>query len=75
MPSAPKRSCGIANLGINTISPAELSKTLMEEFKIWTFAINSANVYGVRITPHLYTSTEDLDALVKALKTIAKRSK
>ena len=74
-PSDPARSCGIANVGIKNMSPAELSKTLMEEFKIWTVAIDSANVHGVRITPHLYTSDEDLDALVKALKTIAKRIK
>lgn len=74
-PSDPKRSCGIANVGIKNITPAALSKTLMEEFKIWTVAIDSANVHGVRITPHLYTDTSDLDALVKALKTIAKRGK
>jgi selenocysteine lyase/cysteine desulfurase len=74
-PSDPTRSCGIANVGIKNMPPAELSKTLMEEFKIWTVAIDSANVHGVRITPHLYTNTDDLDAFVKALKTIAKRTK
>ncbi len=74
-PSDPKRSCGIANVGIKNLTPAALAKTLMDEFKIWTVAIDSANVHGVRITPHLYTNTDDLDALVKALKTIAKRIK
>jgi selenocysteine lyase/cysteine desulfurase len=71
-PRDPRRSCGIANVGVAQIKPAELAKTLLEKYKIWTVAIDSANVHGVRITPHLYTSTAELDALVRALKELAK---
>jgi selenocysteine lyase/cysteine desulfurase len=59
-------------VGFAQIKPAELAKTLLEKYKIWTVAIDSANVHGVRITPHLYTSTAELDALVRALKELAK---
>ena len=31
-------------------------------------AIDGANVHGCRITPNVYTTTEELDTLVKALK-------
>ncbi len=65
------RSCAIANVGIEGITPAELAKILLEKYKIWTVAINSANVKGVRITPHLYTTTAELDLLVAALKQMA----
>ncbi len=71
-PHDTKRSCGIANVGILGIKPADLSKTLLDKYKIWTVAIDSANVKGVRITPHLYTTTQELDKLVSALGEIAK---
>ncbi|MDI1233928.1 MAG: aminotransferase class V-fold PLP-dependent enzyme [bacterium] len=74
-PSDPQRSCGIANVGIKNMKPSDLAQILMFEFKVWTVAIDSANVHGVRITPHLYTNTDDLDTFVMALKTIAKRTK
>lgn len=70
-PSDPKRSCAIANVGIEGIAPRDLAKTLLEKHRIWTVAIDTANVHGARITPHLYTSTADLDAFVAALKQIA----
>ena len=65
-------SCGIANVGIEKIKPAELAKILLQKYKIWTVAIDTANVHGVRITPHLYTTTNELDKFVNALKEIAK---
>jgi selenocysteine lyase/cysteine desulfurase len=62
------RSCAIANVGIKNVKPADLSKRLLNEYKIWTVAIDNANVHGVRITPNVYTITTELDALVVALK-------
>lgn len=70
-PQEPMRACAIANVGIKDIPPAELAKTLLGKYKIFTVAINYANVFGVRVTPHLYTSTAELDTFVKALKEIA----
>lgn len=70
-PEDNRRSCAIANVGIKGIAPSELAKTLLEQFKIWTVAIDYANVHGVRITPHLYTNTFELDKLVAALKKLA----
>ena len=70
-PSDPKRSCAIANVGIEGMEPAVLAKTLLEKYHIWTVAINSAGVRGVRITPQLYTTTDELDAFVAALRTLA----
>ncbi len=70
-PAAPSRSCGIANVGIEGIKPSDLAQRLMKEFKIFTVAIDYANIHGCRITPNLYTSTQELDQFVKALKTLA----
>jgi len=66
-PTDPARSCGIANVGITGIKPGDLAKTLLDKYKIYTVAIDGAGVHGCRITPNLYTTTDELDALVKAL--------
>ena len=70
-PTDDKRSCGIANVGIAGMTPADLAKRLMDEHKIFTVAIDSANVHGCRITPNVYTTLEELDAFVAALKKLA----
>jgi len=70
-PAAPARSCAIANVGIAGLAPAALATTLLQKYGIWTVAIDTANVHGVRITPHVYTSTTELDAFVRALRELA----
>jgi len=70
-PADASRSCGIANVGIEGISPADLAKRLMTEHKVFTVAIDYANVHGCRITPNLYTTTKELDSFVLALKTMS----
>jgi selenocysteine lyase/cysteine desulfurase len=72
-PRDPNRTGAIGNVGIASMKPADLAKTLFERYKVWTVAIdnNNANVHGVRITPQLYTTPAELDVLVKALTTLA----
>jgi len=65
------RSCGIANVGITGIKPADLAKRLMDEHKVFTVAIDYANVQGCRICPNVYTTTEELDRFVEAIKKLA----
>ncbi len=70
-PADPRRSCAIANVGVRTMAPAVLAKTLLEKYKVWTVAIDTANVHGVRVTPQVFTTTKELDTFVSALKEIA----
>jgi len=66
-PADPERSCGIANAGIKGMKPGDMAKLLLEKYKIYTVAIDYANVQGCRIAPNVYTTPKDLDVLVKAL--------
>jgi selenocysteine lyase/cysteine desulfurase len=66
-PADVSRSCGIANVGVKGMKPADMAKTLLEKYKIWTVAIDGQGVQGCRITPNVYTSLPDLDVFVKAL--------
>ena len=46
-------------------------KILFEQHRIFTVAIDGVGVHGVRVTPQVYTTLAELDAFVKALKSIA----
>jgi len=67
-PEDPKRSCAIANVGIKTIKPADMAKMLLDKYKVWTVAIAGQGVQGCRVTPNVYTTTEELDVFVRALE-------
>ena len=72
-PVDPARCCGIANVGIKGMKPADLAAALLQKYKIYTVAIDhpAARVQGCRITPNVYTLPEELDLLVKALKELS----
>jgi selenocysteine lyase/cysteine desulfurase len=70
-PTDPKRSCGIANVGIEGMKPVDMAKVLLEKHKIFTVGVDNGAVKGCRVTPQVYTSTAELDAFVKALKSMA----
>lgn len=72
-PDDPQRCCAIANVGVKNMKPADLAKTLLEKYKIYTVGIDrpEANVFGCRITPNVYTTIKELDRLVAALKEMA----
>lgn len=70
-PTDPKRSCAIANVGLSGMKPADLATTLFDRYKVFTVAIDTANVQGVRVTPQLFTTPKELDVLVRALKELA----
>jgi selenocysteine lyase/cysteine desulfurase len=70
-PADPTRHGAIANVGISKLKPAELAKRLLDEFNIYTVAIDGNDVHGCRITPNVFTSIAELDQLVRALKALA----
>jgi len=66
-PADPGRSCAIGNVGVKGIAPGELGDILFKKYRIYCAPVDGAGVHGCRITPNVYTSTEELDILVKAL--------
>ena len=62
------RHGGIGNVGVAGIAPGDLADALMNDYGIFTAAIDRPGVRGVRVTPNVYTTTAELDALVSAIK-------
>jgi selenocysteine lyase/cysteine desulfurase len=73
-PTDPARTCAIANVGIQGITPADLSKVLLDRYRIWTNAVDNeaAGVRGARVTPHVFIQPKELDVLVDAIREIAR---
>lgn len=57
----------LALIGLTNDDASKLSRHLFSNYKIHTTTIKWEAVNGVRITPNVYTLTNDLDRLVKAL--------
>ena len=70
-PRNPSLSCAIANIAIRGMKPQEVSAELFNKHRIHAVAIDWENIHGVRVTPHVYTSTKDLDRLVTAIRELA----
>ena len=68
-------ACGICGVSIDGMTPGELDGALFNNYKIHTVGIVWENISCVRITPHVYTRIQDLDKLVMAIDTIAKKGK
>ena len=65
------RSCGIGNVGLTNISPSKMEDLLFQKYKIFTVAIDYANVKGCRISPNIFTTTKELDSFVEAVKELS----
>ena len=70
-PKTPSLSCAIANISVQGKTTHELSEFMFNKYRIHAVAIDWENIHGVRITPHVYTSTSDLDRLVTAIRAFA----
>jgi selenocysteine lyase/cysteine desulfurase len=71
-PRDERRTAAIANVGVRGLAPGELARRLLADHDIFTVAIDGAGVHGVRVTPHLFTTTAELDRLVNALTRLAR---
>ncbi len=65
------RHGGIGNVGIEGFDPNELAKKLFDDYGIFTVGIDRPGVNGLRVTPNLYTTTDELDAFIKAMKELS----
>jgi selenocysteine lyase/cysteine desulfurase len=63
----PEFSCGLANVELVGMDPARLNNWLWKEHRIITVAIKHPEFQGIRVTPSVYTTLEELDRFVEAM--------
>ena len=75
-PFAPEISCGLATFQIDNVDPERLTAHLRDRHKILVQHMSSGlapNVSGVRVTPNLYTTLDELDAFCDVVERVASR--
>jgi len=66
----PEFSCGIANIQIDGIEPNAVKDYLWNKHRIITIAINHNEFKGSRISPHVYSTLEEVDQFCDAMENI-----
>ncbi|MBS1488077.1 MAG: aminotransferase class V-fold PLP-dependent enzyme [Bacteroidetes bacterium] len=67
----PEYSCALGTFSIDGMDVGDVSSKLMSDYQIHTVSIKWENVKAVRVTPHVYTTTRDLDRFIDAVNKIA----
>ncbi len=67
----PEYSCALGTFSIDGMDVGDISSRLMGDYGIHTVSIKWENVNAVRVTPHVYTTTKDLDRFIDAVGKIA----
>ena len=66
------QSYGIANVGVKNLHPSELADKLFDDHNIFTVPIDdNRGIRGVRVSPNLYSTVEDIDKFIEAMLRIA----
>jgi isopenicillin-N epimerase len=68
----PQFSCGLANVEIEGIDPAELTTHLWKKHRIIVIPIKHAEFQGIRVTPNVYTTLQEIDRFCDAVGKIVK---
>jgi isopenicillin-N epimerase len=70
----PEQSCGIGFISVDGFEAGKLVAYLWSKYRIWTTSFDSPGEYqGLRITPNVYTTLEEIDTFVMAMREVIKR--
>jgi selenocysteine lyase/cysteine desulfurase len=70
----PDQSCAIGTVGIEGIDPRELTKELWDRHRILVVPRTQEKQFaGIRVTPHLYTTLDEVDFFASALEEISRK--
>ena len=67
----PAHSCAIGTVQVTTIPTAEVVARLWEKWRIVATPIVHAEYEGVRVTPNVYTTVEEIDTFAAAMEQLA----
>ncbi|HME06751.1 MAG TPA: aminotransferase class V-fold PLP-dependent enzyme [Bryobacteraceae bacterium] len=70
----PEQSCAIGFISVDGFDAHKLATYLWEKERIWTVAIDTPGEYqGLRITPNVYTTLEEVDTFTEVMEKIIRR--
>jgi selenocysteine lyase/cysteine desulfurase len=66
----PGMACGIANVEIEDVDPGQLTNWLFAEYRIIVTPIVHDEFRGIRVSPSVYTTPEEIDRFVEAMEVV-----
>ncbi|MFQ5606172.1 MAG: aminotransferase class V-fold PLP-dependent enzyme [bacterium] len=69
----PGFACGLANVQIQGIEPGDITAYLWKKHRIIVTPIKHPEFEGLRVTPNVYTTVEEIDRFSEAMETIIKK--
>ena len=63
----PEMSCGIGMFGLKTADPLKLTKALLDKYNIYLAYVPHEEYVGIRVTPSIYTTIDEIDFFVRAV--------
>jgi isopenicillin-N epimerase len=67
----PQMGCAIGNVGIRSVDTAKLQSHLWAKKRIYTIAIITPEYAGLRVTPNVYTTVDEIDAFADEMEQVA----
>lgn len=68
---APEHSCGLTTVHIVGTTPGDLATWLWEKHSIFVTGITHEDFQGIRVTPNVYTTIDEVDRFAEAMLTAA----
>jgi isopenicillin-N epimerase len=70
----PEQSCAIGFVSLDGIDPVKLVGYLFNKHRIWTTVVVTPGEYqGLRVTPNVYTTLEEIDTFADVMEMVIKR--
>ena len=66
----PAMSCGIGNVGIEGVDTVKLADHLWDKHRIIVVAIVHEQFQGIRVTPNVFTTLEEIDTFSEAMEKV-----
>jgi selenocysteine lyase/cysteine desulfurase len=65
---APGETFGLATVGIQGIAAADINRFMWDKYRIITTAITRDDYQGIRVTPNIYMTLEEMDTFASAME-------
>jgi isopenicillin-N epimerase len=63
---------GLVNVGVQGIKASDIVKFMFDKYRIVTVAITRNDYQGIRVTPNIYTTLEEIDTFTMAMEDLLK---
>jgi selenocysteine lyase/cysteine desulfurase len=71
----PAQSCGLGNVGLDAVDCVKLVEFFWNTHRIIVTPIKRDDYQGIRVTPNVYTTLDEVDTFAQILEDVAKKGK